>query len=104
MKNKIAVLIADQEYVMLASEDEAYVRSCAEHVDLKLREVRNGSRLSLADSAVLAALNITDEYRKEQETSENLRRQIKEALEAAQKLERELSECKREIFRLQNKR
>ena len=55
-----------------------------------------------ADGAVLAAMNIADQYFKEQEAAENLRRQIKEYLEEATKLKMELSEAKREIFKLQN--
>ena len=58
--------------------------------------------ISQADGAVLAAMNIADQYFKEQEAAENLRRQIKEYLEEATKLKMELSEAKREIFKLQN--
>ena len=47
-------------------------------------------------------MNIADQYFKEQEAAENLRRQIKEYLEEATKLKMELSEAKREIFKLQN--
>ena len=39
---------------------------------------------------------------KEVETAENLRRQLKEYLEEATKMKLELSEAKREIFKLQN--
>ena len=53
---------------------------------------------------MLAALNIADEYYKEQEASENLRRQLKEYLEEGTKLKMELSEAKREIFKLQNRK
>ena len=56
------------------------------------------------DSAVLTAINIADDRFKEQEASENLRRQIKELLEENSKLKQELSEAKREIFKLQQKR
>lgn len=101
MKNKVVVTIADREYTMVAVEDESYVRRCAAHVDAKLREVSNG-RLSQADAAVLAAMNVADQYFKEQETAENLRRQVKEGLEEANRLKMELSEAKREIFKLQN--
>ena len=48
----------------------------------------------------LAAMNIADLLMKEQETSENLRRQVKENLEEANTLKLELSEAKREIFKL----
>ena len=101
MKNKVVVTIADRDYTMVAVEDENYVRKCAQHVDQQLREIAN-SRISQADAAVLAAMNIADQYFKEQETSENLRRQIKENSEEVNRLKNELSESKREIFRLQN--
>lgn len=104
MRNRITVTIAGQEYTLVAMEDESYVRKVAEHVDRKVREVREGEKFSLINSAMLAALNIADEYYKEQETSENLRRQLKEYLEEATRLKMELSEAKREIFKLQNKK
>jgi cell division protein ZapA len=49
-------------------------------------------------------MNIADEKWKEQEASENLRRQIKELLEESSQLKLELSEAKREIFKLQNQK
>ena len=104
MKNKITVSIAGQEYTMVAAEGEDYVRRVAAHVDSKVREVLENGRISAANAAILAALNIADEYYKEQETSENLRRQLKEYLEEATKMKLELSEAKREIFKLQNKK
>ena len=103
MKNKVVVTIAGRDYTMVAVEDEAYVRRCAAHVYAQLREVSN-SRLSQADAAVLAAMNIADQYFKEQEAAENLRRQIKDNLEEANRLKMELSEAKREIFKLQNRK
>ena len=76
----------------------------AGHVDNKVQEVLSSGRASLVESVVLAALNIADEYYKEQEASENLRRQLKEYLEEGTKLKMELSEAKREIFKLQNRK
>ena len=102
MKNKITVSIAGQEYTMVAAEGEDYVRRVAAHVNSQMREVLSQGRLSQADGAVLAAMNIADQYFKEQKAAENLRRQIKEYLEEATKLKMELSEAKREIFKLQN--
>ena len=103
MKNKISVIIGGQEYTMVAVEDEAYVKRVAAYVDSKLGELSGGG-LDHVDCAVLTALNIADERFKEQEASENLRRQIKELLEESAKLKMELSEAKREIFKLQQKR
>ena len=100
MRNKIVVSIGGKDYTMVAVEDEGYVRRCAELVDKQLREVMTGSRLPQVDGAVLAAMNVADLYLKEQEVSENLRRQVKENLEEANTLKLELSEAKREIFKL----
>lgn len=100
MKNRITVVIGGRDYTMVAAEDEAYVRRCAELVDRQMQDISAGGRLSQADAAVLAAMNIADLLMKEQETSENLRRQVKENLEEANTLKLELSEAKREIFKL----
>ncbi|MCC8121646.1 MAG: cell division protein ZapA [Oscillospiraceae bacterium] len=104
MKNRITVTIADQEYVLLADQDAAAATKIAEHVDAKLRQVMDGSRLSVADGAILTAMNIAEEYFKEQEAAENLRRQLKEYLEETAAVKQELSEAKREIFRLQQQK
>lgn len=104
MKNRVAVTIAGQEYTLVGTEDAGYTEKVAAHVDEKVREVMESARVSLVDGAVLAAVNIADEYFKEVEAAENLRRQLKEYLEEATKLKMELSEAKREIFKLQNKK
>ena len=91
VKNKVTVSIAGQSYTLVASEDAGYMEKVAAHVDAKIQEVQG-------------ALNIADEYFKEVEASENLRRQLKEYLEEATKMKMELSEAKREIFKLQNKK
>lgn len=104
MKNTIKVIIDGRDYNMVAVEDETYVRKCAELVDQQIKEVSIGGRLSQADAAVLAAMNVADMLLKEQEASENLRRQVKENLEEANALKMELSEAKREIFKLGTKK
>lgn len=104
MKSKVTVTIAEQDYTLIADQDTAAVEKIAAHVDEKVREVMTGGHLSLADSAILASMNIAEEYFKEVEASENLRRQLKEYLEEGAKVKQELSEAKREIFRLQNRR
>ena len=100
MRNKIVVSIGGKDYTMVAVEDEGYVRRCAALVDQQIQEIMSVSRLSQADAAVLAAMNVADLFLKERETTENLRRQVKENLEEASALKLELSEAKREIFKL----
>ena len=64
MKNKIVVSIGGRDYTLVAMENEEYVRRCAELVDQQLQEVLRDSRLSQADAAVLAAMNVADLYLK----------------------------------------
>lgn len=104
MQNKVTVTIDDQEYTLVASEDAAYMKKVAAHVDGKIKEVREGGKVSGTDAAVLAALNMADEYFKSLEAAENLRTQIKECLEESKKLNLELSETKRELFKAQTQK
>ncbi len=104
MKNRVTVSIADQEYTLVATEDQSYMEKVAAHVDTEVRQVLGETKVSLMDGAILSALNIADKYFKEVEASENLRRQLKEYLEESAKMKLELSEAKREIFKLQNKK
>lgn len=104
MRNRVIVTVGAQSYTLLTADEEAYVRQVAAYVDGKLRETARSGKMSAVDAAVLTALNIADEKMKEQEAGENLRRQIKELLEESAQLKLELSEAKREIFKLQQKR
>lgn len=104
MKNHVTVTIGGQQYAILAAEGEEYVRKVAAYVDGKLKETMEGGKMALVDGAVLTAMNIADERFREQDASENLRRQIKELLEESAQLKTELSQAKREIFKLQQKK
>ena len=101
MQNRITVTINGQEYTLVATEDASYMEKVARHVDSKIRE---GGKISSADAAILAALNMADEYFKGQEAGEKLRAQMKELLDESASLKLELSKCKQEIFKLQNKK
>ena len=104
MKNRISVTIADHEYTLVAEEDEGYIRKVAQFVDQQIAQVMEGGRLSLADGAILTCANLADLYYKEQSAAENLRRQVKEGVDESTRLKLELSEAKREIFKLQNRK
>lgn len=62
-EGEIRVVIYDQEYRMRGRLDPAYIRELGQFVDAKMRSV--AARTQTVDSlrvAVLAALNIADEY------------------------------------------
>ena len=58
MKNRVTVLIAKQEYTLVAAEELSYLQKIASHVDAKIQEVLDASKVSIVDGAVLAAVNI----------------------------------------------
>lgn len=104
MKNKVTVTIAQREYTLISDEGEAYVEKVASYVNGQIQETMRTSGVSAVDGAVLAAANIADSYFKEMEACERLRRQLKEALDESATIKADLSEAKREIFRLSSKK
>ena len=76
------------------------VGSC---VSDKMTEVMNDAKVGRTDAAVLTAVTLTDELFKSQAAAGQLRSQIKGYLDEASKAQAEVSELKREIFRLQQR-
>ena len=104
MANRVTMNICGEEYTLVADESSAYMEKVGALVDQRMAELMEAAHMGRSDAAVLAAVNIADELFKAQESAENLRRQLKELLEESAKLKMELSEAKREIFKLQQKR
>lgn len=71
------VKIGGVEYVISSTAEEEYVRHVAYYVDKKLEELsRADKRLSTAMAAVLASVNIADDYFRAREDGETLRGQL----------------------------
>jgi cell division protein ZapA len=61
--NRVRVNIYGEEYTIRSEGDEEYIRQVAGYVDRKMREIaEKAPNKSHARVAILAALNITDEY------------------------------------------
>ncbi len=103
MANKITVTISGTEYTLMSEEAPSYMRRVAEMVDAKMEEIMASGRVSRMDAAVLAAANLADDLLKQQASTENFRAQLKGYLDDANKAKSELSECKRQIIKLQNR-
>ena len=98
MENKINVVVAERSYTLTTADDAEYVEKVAEFVNTQVNQLSEASHASTLDAAIMAALNIADGYFKAQE---NLRKQVKQYLDEATRIKMELSESKRELFRLQ---
>jgi cell division protein ZapA len=73
----VRVYIYDQEYSLRGQLDPAYIRQLAQYVDAKMRFV--ASRMQTVDSlraAVLAAMNIADDYHQLKEKYEAVSREV----------------------------
>ena len=103
MANRVVVNICGEEYTFVAEESASYMQKVGSYVSEKMEEVLNGAKVGRSDAAILTAANITDELFKAQAAAEQLRSQIKGYLDEAGKAQAEVSELKREVFRLQQK-
>ena len=104
MENRVTVSICGEEYTFVAEEAPSYMQKVGAYVGTKMEEMLTSAKVGRTDAAVLAATNITDELFKEREASEALRRQLKQYLDEAAQAKSEVSELKRELFKLQNKK
>ena len=103
MANRITVSNCGGDYTLLAEENRSYMQKVAALVDGKMSEIMASGRVSRTDAAVLAAANLADELLKQQASTESLRSQLKGYLDDANKAKNELSECKREVIKLQQR-
>ena len=104
MENRITISICDEEYTFVAEEAPSYMQKVGSYVNGKMSELLDAAKVGRTDAAVLTAVTITDELFKEREAGDALRRQVKQYLDEASQAKNEVSELKREIFKLQQQK
>ena len=100
MENRITVSICGADYTFTAEESPSYMQKVAALVDARMSAILESGRINRVDAAVLAAANIADDLFKEQAAAENVRNQLKDYLDEANKAKAEASDLRREIFKL----
>ena len=76
-KKKVTVKIKAKEYVINCVEEEEYVQKIAYYVDRKLKQIETANPLLSSDTtAILTAVNITDELLKAMEVIDRLKKRI----------------------------
>ena len=90
MANRVVISICGEEYTLVADEVPAYMQKVGNYVSEKMTDVMEAAKVGRTDAAVLTAVNL-------------LRGQIKGYLDEASKAQSEVSELKREVFRLQQR-
>lgn len=101
-KNKVKVSICGSDYYITTEDDPKYVLELANGLDEALTKiVKDNSRLSITQAAILASLDYADTAKKATDTADNLRAQIKEYLEDSARYKMEAEVAKRDVERLE---
>ncbi len=80
-RNKVEVRIAGKDYTLVGTKPDEYIQKVALYVDKKIGEIaKRNNRLSTAMAAVLAALNIGDDYFVLQDNKETLENEVRDLL------------------------
>ena len=78
MKNLVRIEILGREYNVKSDEGEERIKKIAEYVNQKIKEIAEGAKtLSTINVAILAALNIADDYFKVVEDRNHFTRAVK---------------------------
>lgn len=78
-RNRIEVRIAGKDYTLVGVESDEYMQKVALYVNKKISEImENDNRLSTAMAAVLAAINVGDDYFKVHSNEQNLQEKVEE--------------------------
>ena len=98
---KVEVKINNIEYTLVTNEPEEYVQRVALMVNKHMNKIAEGNpQLSTAMKAVLSAINIADDYLKNEGVLDNLRVELKGYMEEARGLSTELEAKRLEVEKL----
>ena len=87
-KIRTTVRVAGKEYTIASYDSQEHVQRVAAYVDRKMNELNLATRLPSAQLAVLTAVNVTDDMLKAQDEVRRLRKELGEARERIEQLER----------------
>ena len=100
-KNKVRLSICGVDYFITTDDDGKYIQTLGDELDLRMNKLmRENSRISITQAAVLAALEYSDFAKKAELSAENLRSQIQEYLEDAARAKTNAEVSRREAERL----
>lgn len=103
-KNKVKVIIGGTEYTLVTPEQAEYVQRVAILVDKKISEITEyNPHLSTAMSAMLTAINLSDDYLKLESASDNLRNQVAEYSKNEHTAKSQLDEKTKQLGELEQK-
>lgn len=102
-KNHVQVMIEGKLMTLVGTDSPEYMKSVAEYIDNKNKELRsgeNGKRMNVAMASILTSINVADDFFKEKERRESLERELETMKQKLEDNERELDEARKEIEQL----
>ena len=86
--NTVQVTIYGKSYTIKGKADSSYITGVANYVDMKMREVDDGTQSAQAEGkvAILAGMNITDELFGVRREKEQLANRFEERIQALTEL------------------
>lgn len=97
-KIKVRLSICGADYILIADDDEDYVRCIADEVEKRMQAVmEENPRASITTAAVLTALDCYDLYYKSNLSADHLRGQIKDYLTESSRSRAGLEDARRQI-------
>ncbi|MDD5944620.1 MAG: cell division protein ZapA [Clostridia bacterium] len=102
-KNHVQVMIEGKLMTLVGTDSPEYMKSVAEYIDNKNKELRsgeNGKRMNVAMASILTSINVADDFFKEKERRESLERELENMKQKLEDNERELDEARKEIEQL----
>ena len=103
-KNKVDVRIQGKDYRIVGEESEEYIQRIALFVDKKMNMVSKNSnnKLSTAMVAVLTAINVVDDYFKNDEQLSALKEKTNKYSKDIDELRKQLEDYKKQNDKLRN--
>ena len=102
-KNHVQVMIEGKLMTLVGPESPEYMKSVAEYIEEKNKEIRsgeNGRKMNVAMASILTSINVADDYFKEKSKRENIQTEFEILKEKLSETESELEEARKEIEQL----
>ena len=102
-KNHVQVMIEGKLMTLVGTDTPEYMKSVAEYIDQKNKELRssaNGRKMNVAMASILTSINVADDFFKEKSKKEALESEMEILKEQLADTQRELDEAKKEIEQL----
>lgn len=98
MLNKVKVNICGKEYTLQTEEEPSYIFSLARYVEKKINEITSSNTsVSQASAAVMVAFMAIDELNQTNRNLDNLRGELKEYVDEADRVTSERDNAVREL-------